>query len=83
MTRLPESAALLASSDRYAVQAFRVGEVAWGLQFHVEATAEMVGQWAAETGKPDSIAAGVAAARDRLDAVGEALANRFAAIVTG
>lgn len=32
---LPRAAVLLASSDRYANQAFRVGE-AWGLQFHVE-----------------------------------------------
>src|SRR4051794_11953146 len=34
VTRLPDEAELLASSDRYRVQAFRIGEVAWGLQFH-------------------------------------------------
>src|SRR3954453_6213940 len=33
VSALPDGATLLASSDRYAVQAFRVGEVAWGLQF--------------------------------------------------
>src|SRR4051812_44668167 len=33
VTRLPDGAALLASSELYEVQAFRIGEVAWGLQF--------------------------------------------------
>jgi len=33
---LPPGAALLASNDRYRHQAFRVGEAAWGLQFHIE-----------------------------------------------
>ncbi len=31
-------AAHLAASDRYPNQAFRVGEAAWGLQFHLEVT---------------------------------------------
>ncbi|MET4923053.1 methyltransferase domain-containing protein [Streptomyces sp. PSRA5] len=34
---LPDGAVLLASCDRYPVQAFRVGGAAWGLQFHLEA----------------------------------------------
>ncbi|MGH9091723.1 MAG: type 1 glutamine amidotransferase, partial [Acidimicrobiales bacterium] len=33
---LPPAAVLLASSDRYPHQAFRLGPRAWGLQFHVE-----------------------------------------------
>jgi GMP synthase-like glutamine amidotransferase len=33
---LPEDATRLASNDRYTEQAFRVGESAWGLQFHLE-----------------------------------------------
>ena len=33
---LPAGAVLLASSDRYPHQAFRVGRRAYGLQFHVE-----------------------------------------------
>jgi GMP synthase (glutamine-hydrolysing) len=48
ITRLPAGATLLASSVRYEVQAFRVGESAWGTQFHVETTPEQVRQWAAE-----------------------------------
>jgi len=44
---LPHAATLLASSTRYPNQAFRVGEHAWGLQFHVETTPAMVRRWAA------------------------------------
>ncbi|MEW2492439.1 methyltransferase domain-containing protein [Streptomyces nodosus] len=33
---LPTEATLLASCDRYPVQAFRIGRCAWGLQFHLE-----------------------------------------------
>ena len=40
--RLPEGATLLMSSPRYPHQAFRVGDSAWGLQFHVETPPEMV-----------------------------------------
>ena len=47
ITTLPAGATLLASSSRYANQAFRVGEAAWGLQFHVETTPEMVRAWSA------------------------------------
>ncbi len=35
---LPSDAEHLAHSDRYPNQAFRVGEVAWCLQFHLEVT---------------------------------------------
>jgi GMP synthase (glutamine-hydrolysing) len=43
---LPEGAVLLASTEAYAHQAFRIGPRAYGLQFHVEATAALVGRWA-------------------------------------
>jgi GMP synthase-like glutamine amidotransferase len=39
---LPAGAHHLARNDRYEHQAFRVGPVAWGLQFHIEVTAEAV-----------------------------------------
>lgn len=48
ITALPPGATLLASSTRYPHQAYRVGARAWGLQFHVETTPEMVRRWAAE-----------------------------------
>jgi GMP synthase-like glutamine amidotransferase len=91
VTRLPESATLLASSARYAAQAFRVGDVAWGLQFHVEATAEMVAEWArldsdalAEEGRDAAaVVAEVAGAAAELEAAGLELARRFAHVITG
>ena len=46
VTDLPPSATLLMSSPTYPHQAFRVGDRAWGLQFHVEADAAMIGRWA-------------------------------------
>jgi len=50
VTELPPGSTLLASGSVYPVQAFRVGSTAWGLQFHPEATADMVGGWAAADG---------------------------------
>ena len=45
---LPPGAVLLASSSKYAHQAFRVGDRAWGVQFHIETPPEMVRHWGAE-----------------------------------
>jgi GMP synthase-like glutamine amidotransferase len=42
---LPEGAVRLAGNDAYENQAFRAGEHAYGLQFHVEVTASLVGHW--------------------------------------
>jgi GMP synthase-like glutamine amidotransferase len=57
IAELPPGAVLLASSTTYPNQAFRMGERAWGLQFHIETTPEQVTEWAEE-------------ARDRLTALG-------------
>lgn len=46
---LPRGAVPLARSPA-GLQAFRVGEVAWGLQFHPEVTIEIVRRWVAEYG---------------------------------
>ena len=43
---LPEGATLLATSPAYPHQAFRVGPVAYGVQFHVEIDASMADEWA-------------------------------------
>ena len=92
VTVLPPAAALLASSRRYAAQAFRVGDVAWGLQFHVEATLPMVAQWAqdeaeavrAEAGvEPEELVGAVADAQHQLRTRGLAVAKRFARVITG
>jgi len=45
---LPPGAVLLASSPKYANQAFRLGSRAWGMQFHIETPPEMVRRWAVE-----------------------------------
>jgi GMP synthase-like glutamine amidotransferase len=44
---LPEGGVLLASSPAYAHQAYRVGPVAYAVQFHVEVTEAMSEEWAA------------------------------------
>lgn len=43
---LPEGATRLAGSAEYPNQAFRWGESAYGVQFHVEVSAEMAAAWA-------------------------------------
>jgi GMP synthase-like glutamine amidotransferase len=41
----PPAAEVLASSSRCPVQAFRAGSRAWGIQYHVEITADTVPEW--------------------------------------
>jgi GMP synthase-like glutamine amidotransferase len=47
VTDIPANAEILAKSDVCPVQAFRVGQHAYGFQCHVEITGDTVGQWAA------------------------------------
>lgn len=42
---LPEGAVRLAGNEAYQNQAFRVGDRAYGLQFHVEVTGSLVAHW--------------------------------------
>lgn len=42
---LPEGAVHLACSDACGVQAFRYGEIHWGIQFHPEVTPEIIQRW--------------------------------------
>lgn len=46
---LPSSATLLASTPLYENQAFRVGKRAYGLQFHIETTRDIVDTWVARS----------------------------------
>ena len=48
ITSLPAGAVQLASSPGCDQQAFRLGRLAWGLQFHIETTPETVRAWAEE-----------------------------------
>jgi GMP synthase-like glutamine amidotransferase len=91
ITELPIGAVLLAASSRYPNQAFRLGDRAWGLQFHIECDAEMIAEWAAsdqasldELGYDAEVL--VAAVADVLADVEEVwlpLAARFAALALG
>ncbi|HYI45816.1 MAG TPA: type 1 glutamine amidotransferase [Actinomycetota bacterium] len=49
MCGLPEGADLLFEGDTVAVQAFRVGERAYGVQFHLEVTMTEVENWCIDT----------------------------------
>jgi GMP synthase-like glutamine amidotransferase len=91
VTELPLGAVLLAASPRYPHQAFRVGERAWGVQFHLECDAAMIADWAANSG-PDlaglgtdaaSVVARVADLADDLFEVWQPFATRFAALARG
>jgi len=46
---LPAGAVHLAQSPLYRNQAFRIGPCAYGLQFHIEMTAEMIEDWLSES----------------------------------
>jgi GMP synthase (glutamine-hydrolysing) len=89
---LPDGATLLASSSAYPNQAFRVGQTAYGVQFHVEVTDQMAREWAqvpayAEyadrvlgAGGIDRLMTDFDAARDRMLDVGRRMFERWVEI---
>jgi GMP synthase (glutamine-hydrolysing) len=88
VTRLPSGAVPLANAPDGCVQAARFGPLAWGVQFHPEASAAIVAGWAvpreAGTSAPVHVRAAaddVAAAEDELRATWRLLAVRFAAML--
>jgi GMP synthase-like glutamine amidotransferase len=91
ITELPMGAVLLAASTHYPVQAFRIGPVAWGTQFHIECDTEMFAEWAidgvdtlAELGIDGvQLVAGVDAIMDDVAEVWRPFAERFAAVALG
>ena len=54
---LPAGATLLAGGDRVAHQAYRVGDTAWGTQFHFEVDATEIELWVEEFGGDEALAA--------------------------
>ena len=88
---LPPGAVLLATSSRYEHQAFRVGDRAWGFQFHIETPPEMVRHWGASyTGAvveagldPVALAEAVVAELDEVEAVWRPVVERFAGLARG
>ncbi len=91
ITELPVGATLLATSTRFPHQAFRVGDRAYGLQFHIECDLPMVEGWAAnshgqltELGYDRAtLVAGCAAVLDDVAEVWGGFAARFAALALG
>ncbi|SER79130.1 GMP synthase-Glutamine amidotransferase [Lentzea xinjiangensis] len=87
---LPPGAEHLAASPKYPNQAFRVGACAYGLQFHIETTPEIVQAWAAKA--PDEAACARAGHFDQdfleeahrdLEEVWHPFVQRFAKLVRG
>jgi GMP synthase-like glutamine amidotransferase len=90
ITELPRGAVLLAASTRYPHQAFRLGERAWGLQFHIECDTPMIAKWAAgseilgELGwAEDAVVAACDAIMGDIEDVWQPFAARFAALANG
>jgi GMP synthase-like glutamine amidotransferase len=90
ITELPSGAVLLAASTRYPHQAFRMGERAWGLQFHIECDTAMIADWARGSAKlaelgldPDDVVAACDAVMTDVEDVWQPFATRFAALARG
>ncbi|MGI8868084.1 MAG: type 1 glutamine amidotransferase [Mycobacteriales bacterium] len=88
ISELPVHAQLLAAGTRYENQAFRIGETAWGVQFHPEATPSIVRDWAAreraEGGDGELLGAAVAGVTTRyadLEETWHTVFERFAVVV--
>jgi GMP synthase-like glutamine amidotransferase len=91
ITELPLTAVLLAASSRFPHQAFRLGDRAWGLQFHIECDAEMISAWTIsdrvlldELGyDADVVVGAVAEILADVEEVWQPFAARFAALALG
>ncbi|MBO1332869.1 type 1 glutamine amidotransferase [Streptomyces sp. VRA16 Mangrove soil] len=88
ITELPPGAAWLASSADCPHQAFRVGERAWGVQFHPEVGADRVAAWdrdglVARGVDPDRLYARAAADEDAAVAAWSVFTERFAGVCRG
>ncbi|MFG3251740.1 type 1 glutamine amidotransferase [Streptomyces sp. NPDC048187] len=86
VTALPPGAAWLMTSERCPYQAFRVGERAWGVQFHPEAGADRVRSWDAGRLRARGLDPAELSRRAELDepaaeVVWQEVARRFAAVV--
>lgn len=88
---LPPGAVLLAGSSRYPHQAFRIGDRAWGLQFHIETPPEMLRSWAATAGAgveelgldPAAVAERAIEELPEVEACWRPVVERFAALAQG
>jgi hypothetical protein len=88
---LPPDAVLLGSGELYRHQAFRLGALAWGVQYHPEVTADDFAGWMRADADavvavgldPDEVGRSVKDADDRLDELAAAHAAGFLGVVSG
>jgi len=91
ITELPVGATLLAASPDHQHQAFRLGDRAWGLQFHIECDPEMFASWTRGNEKvladlgtdAETVVERCAAVQDDIEQVWQPFAARFAAVARG
>ncbi|MFG2073043.1 type 1 glutamine amidotransferase [Nonomuraea maritima] len=82
ITRLPDGAVHLAETERCPYQAFRMGERAWGVQFHPEVLPERIRRWEVDGFDPDEVYARAVADEPVSTPVWHQVTTRFAAIVS-
>ncbi|HEV2968868.1 MAG TPA: gamma-glutamyl-gamma-aminobutyrate hydrolase family protein [Pirellulales bacterium] len=91
---LPDGAVRLAHSEQCENQAFRFGRVAYGLQFHLEVTPEIIASWLGEPGNcgeldgldyidPEAIRRQTPDRIGPLKSLGDGILGRFAALCRG
>lgn len=78
---LPERASLLASSAAYPHQAFRYGNTAYGLQFHVEPDREIWSLWREHL--PNGLMAGTELKEHLIEQVGKTVIGNFFDVALG
>ncbi|WP_043638251.1 type 1 glutamine amidotransferase [Nonomuraea candida] len=83
MTRLPDGAVPLMTGAQYPNQAYRLGEAAWAVQFHPEATPEIFASWTSgsDLDAAEDLNAEVKAAEPTLMATWRPLARAFATVI--
>lgn len=88
VTVLPPGAIQLASSPICDQQAFRLGRLAWGIQFHIETTPDVVRRWAVEhvpgpdeSYDMDAVLERAIAVHDDIEEVWQPFAAAFADVV--
>lgn len=82
ITRLPPGAVHLAETARCPYQAFRVGERAWGVQFHPEVGPERIREWRVNGFDPAEVYARAVADEPVSTPIWHRVTTRFAALVT-
>ena len=91
ITELPIGAVLMAASTRYPYQAFRLGDRAWGLQFHIECDVDMIAGWARSDADlidelgydEEAVVLATAGILSDVEEVWQPFAARFAALALG